>query len=577
MAFEGFHDSGEGISRQEGPGGLERTAAMNPMNRREFIHLAAAATTGMAMEGGSACPQEAVSTHGQPLASEVTFETLTCETFVYGSTPGGIAAAVEAARRGERVILACPKSNPGGMAASGLCTTDAVRRHLFGGLVHEFTGRIREHYQKTLGENHPDWLLCQDGWFYEPSVAEQCFRDLLAEEENITWVKERWLSGVRIEGRQIISVRLEGDSNQLYEVSARTFIDATYEGDLAAKAGVPCRVGREGRDEFGESKAGIHYMNWRTGEEIVTPQSGEASLGIQAYCARSILTDDPQHRIPIAEPASYEQHGQDYLPLIDDFRTGRVTTINQILPLKKMPNGRYEVNGNIEALTSPNCPGVSWEYPTADRYMRQALDRFHIEHVAGLVYFLQTDSHVPGGIQLRAKEFGLHDQEFIKNGHWPWQIYVRQARRIEGRAILTQHSFTVDSSTGRTPRVQDAIAMGEHSFDVHPCHDRRWMAEGFMEGVLWYPRKAEGPAQPGQIPYGAMLPKNLDNLLVPVAMSSTHIAMSVLRMEPVWMTTGQVAGLAAAMAHQTHTSVSEVDPEILAKTLGIMTEPPKEG
>jgi len=204
--------------------------------------------------------------------------------------------------------------------------------------------------------------------------------------------------------------------------------------------------------------------------------------------------------------------------------------------------------------------------------MRQVLDRFHIEHVAGLVYFLQTDPHVPVDIQSRAKEFGLHDQEFIDNGHWPWQIYVRQARRIEGRAILTQHSFTVDPETGQTPVVPDPIAMGEHSFDVHPCHDRRWMVDGFMEGVLWYPRKATGPAQPGQIPYGAMLPKILDNLLVPVAMSSTHVAMSVLRMEPVWMTTGQVAGLAASLAHQTNTDVGNLDPLPLARILGIQTE-----
>ncbi len=520
---------------------------------------------------------EVAAVNDQPLGRGLMVEPLACDTFVYGSTPGGIAAAVEAARHGEKVILACPKPYPGGMAASGLCTTDAVRRNLFGGLVHEFIGRVREYYLKTLGENHPDWPLCQEGWFYEPSVAERCFRDMLEQEESLEWMPELWLVSVKIEGRFIQSVRLEGLSNELYDVSARTFIDATYEGDLADKAGVPSRVGREGREEYGESKAGIHYMNWHTGEEIVTPQSGEPSIGIQAYCARTIMTDVPQHRIPIVKPADYEQHYQDYVPLIEDFRTGRVTQINPILPLRKMPNGRYEVNGNIEALTSPNCPGISWAYPTADRHMRQALDLFHINHVAGLVYFLQTDSHVPGEIQLRAKELGLHDQEFTGNGHWPWQIYVRQARRIEGRAILTQHSFTVEPSAGHTPRVMDPIAMGEHSFDVHPCHDRRWMVDGFMEGVLWYPHKASGPAQPGQIPYGAILPKNVDNLLVPVALSCTHIAMSVLRMEPVWMTTGQVAGFAASLAHQQHSAVSEVDPCIISKTLGIPTEPSQGG
>lgn len=551
---------------------------MTSLKRREFM-LGTVMTSlmGTGLESSRALSDETAPVNGAATAGMEAVEKQQCDTFVYGSTPGGIAASVEAARRGEKVILACPKKNLGGMAASGLCTTDAVRRHLFGGLVIEFIERVRDHYLKTLGENHPDWSLCQDGWFYEPSVAEKCFQEMVQKEERITWYPGYWLTTAQVEAGHILSVRLEDSSDQVIEVGARTFIDATYEGDLADRAGVPSRTGREGRDEFGESRAGIHYMNWHSGEEIVTPQSGESSIGIQAYCARSILTDDPQHRISIEKPTSYEQHLQDYLPLIEDFKTQRVTKIRQILPIRKMPNGRYEVNGHIEALTSFNCPGISWAYPSAGRHMREVLDRFHVEHAAGLVWFLQTDPHVPGDIQASIKDFGLHDQEFTGNGYWPWQIYVRQARRIEGRAILTQHSFTIDPKTGQTPRVPDPIAMGEHSFDVHPCHDRRWMVEGFMEGVLWYPHKAEGPAQPGLIPYGAMLPGKLDNLLVPVAMSSTHIAMSVLRMEPVWMTTGQVAGLAAAMAHQAHTQVADLDPVPLAKTLGITTEPSQGG
>jgi hypothetical protein len=378
-----------------------------------------------------------------------------------------------------------------------------------------------------------------------------------------------------VNGSRIESVNLDDPEGRRLKVKARTFIDCTYEGDLADRAGVPSRVGREGKEEFGESKAGIHYMNWRTGEEIITPQSGEPSIGIQAFCARSIVTDDPDHRIPLEKPETYEQHLQDYLPLLEDFKTGRVTRVTQAFPLRKMPNARYEVNGSIEGCTSVNCPGVSWAYPTAARHMRQVLDKFHVDHAAGLLYFLQHDPHVPDEFRAKANHFGLHDGEFHDNGHWPWQIYVRQGRRIEGRSILTQNSFTPDPKTGKTPTVPDPIALGEHSFDVHPCHDRRWMVEGFMEGVLWYPKKAEGPAQPGQIPYGVMLPKKIDNLLVPVAMSCTHVAMSVLRMEPVWMTTGQVAGLAAALAHEHGTDAAKLDPAPLPKTLGIITDPAK--
>lgn len=490
-------------------------------------------------------------------------QTLACDTFVYGSTPGGIAAAVQAARQGDRVILACPKRNPGGMAASGLCTTDAVRRHLFGGLVIELIDRVRDHYLQTLGRAHPDFALCQDGWHYEPSVAERVFRDLLEAQPGLDWLPGRWLIDVTTDGREVERVALVDGNDQPTHIAARTFIDATYEGDLAAHAGVGYRVGREGRDEFGESLAGIHYMNWRTGRTIDTPHTGEASIAIQSYCARCIVTDDPSIALPIDRPARYDQHLQDYLPLLQDFKTGRVKHIRDIFPLCPLPNRKIEINGFIEGNTSFNCPGINWGYPEADRHTRADLDRFHIEHAQGLIYFLAHEKGVPDDIAAAAGALGLHPDEFAEHGHWPWQIYVRQGRRIDGRAMVTQHSFTVDKATGTTPRVDDAVALGEHSFDIHPCHDRRFTVDGFMEGVLWYPQKADGPAQPGQLPYGIMLPRDLDNLLVPVAMSATHVAFSVLRMEPLWMTTGQIAGRAAALAREQGVAVADIDPAAL--------------
>jgi hypothetical protein len=365
-------------------------------------------------------------------------------------------------------------------------------------------------------------------------------------------------------------VELEDESGRRRRITAHTFIDGTYEGDLAGAAKVPYRVGREGRDEYGEPFAGIHYMNWRTGQQIMTADTGEPSLAIQAFCARSIFTDDPEHRVPIRKPDTYEQHLADYLPLLADFAAGRPGSWGWGTPL---PNRKYQMNGNIEGLTSLNCPGVSWSWPEAGRRHRQRLEQFHVDHAAGLIWFLQHHPGVPERIRQRMTLIGLHDQEFPDTAHWPWQIYVRQGRRIEGRALVTQRNFLVNPKTGRTPPVKHAIAIGEHSFDVHPCHDRRFAVEGFMEGVLWYPKKAFGPAQPGQVPYEALLPKGVDNLLVPVALSATHVAMSVLRMEPVWMTTGQIAGLAAATALEQKTDVAQVDPAPLPKTLRIQTDP----
>ena len=488
------------------------------------------------------------------------------DVLVYGSTPGGIAAAVEAARRDCSVILACPKTHPGGMSASGLCTTDAVRRKMFGGFVLEFTRRVRADYAARLGEASPEWPLIRDGWFYAPSVAERVFAEILAAEPRLRWRKGRHLVAARAEGSRLVEVEFDDGS----KVRAKTFIDGTYEGDLAAAAGVPCRVGREGRDEFGEPLAGIHYMNWREGKPIPTPDTGEPSPAIQAFCARSIFTDDEKRRRPIEKPATYDAHLPDFLPLVDDFNGGRIRHWRGGATL---PGRRFEFNGHIEWATSFNCPGVSWSWPEADRHHRARLERFHVDHAAGMMWFLQNDPRVPDALRAQVKNWGLHAEEFPDTGHWPWQIYVRQGRRIEGRARVTQRNFTIDPKLGRTPRVAGAVAVGEHSFDVHPCHDRRFAVDGFLEGVLWYPKKDAGPAQPGQIPWGALLPKTLDNLIVPVAMSSTHVAMSVLRMEPVWMTTGQLAGLAAAVAREQRVAPASLDPDPLPKALGILTDP----
>jgi len=457
------------------------------------------------------------------------------------------------------------------MAASGLSTTDAVRPQLFGGFVVEFISKVRGLYLRLLGENHPDFRLIKDGWLYEPVVAEEAFRYFLEiHQERLRWLPGHWINRANVTARRITSVELEDSRGSQTVVLAGTFIDGTYEGDLAGAAKVPSTVGREGREEYGETFAGIHYMNWHTGQQIMTPDSGEPSLAIQAFCARSIFTDDPAKKVPIEKPVTYDQHLEDFLPLLDDFASGRVKSWSPGTPL---PRRKFQMNGSIEALTSINCPGVSWSWPEAGRYHRERLERFHVDHVAGLMYFLQNDPRVPDPIRRSLDPLGLHRDEFSDTGHWPWQVYVRQGRRIEGRAKVTQHNFTVDPKTGRTPRVAQAIAFGEHSFDIHPCHDRRYGVDGFMEGVLWYPKKAFGPAQPGQIPYGAMLARTLDNFLAPVPLSSTHIAMSVLRMEPVWMTTGQVAGLAAAVAIHQRTDVAHIDPVPLPGMLKIEVDP----
>lgn len=535
-------------------------ATTKPPTRREFLALGAQAAAVAATAGTWSTGRAADEPAGAKEA---------CDVFVYGSTAGGVAAALAAARRGCRVILACPQNHPGGMVASGLCTTDVRQRDLYGGFVAEYIAAVREEYRRTLGENSPDWSLIKDGWFYEPVVAERVFDWLLAGAPSLQYWRRHHLSDARVDGRRVVAVTLSDASGRRKWVEARTFIDGTYEGDLAAAARVPYRVGRESSAEHGESLAGIHYMDHRRGGgRLDVPGSGDASPAIQAYCARCIVTTDPAKSVPIEKPASYEQHRIDLLPLLDDIARGlKLRSLGAPLPGRK-----HQINGQIALGTSINCPGVNWAWPEAGREYRAALARFHVEHAASYLWFLQHEPAVPAEIRAFWGQVGLHRDEFGDSSHWPWQIYVRQGRRIEGRARVTQHNFLRQGERGRTPQIPQAIAIADYMFDVHPCHDRRFAVDGILEGVLWYPTR-QGPAHCGQVPYGAMLPQRLDNLLVPVALSSTHVGMSVLRMEPVWMTTGEVAGLAAAIAKEGGYDVAAVDPTPLPRRLRLDVDP----
>jgi hypothetical protein len=226
-----------------------------------------------------------------------------------------------------------------------------------------------------------------------------------------------------------------------------------------------------------------------------------------------------------------------------------------------------DANGQIEGLTSFNLPGENWDYPEAGPEARAAIIKRHRLHAHGLLYFMQNDRRVPASIREEFDRWHFCADEYTDNDHQPWQLYVRQARRIVGRVTLTQHDYCFDPLTGSTPRHTDSIAVAEHSFDIHPCQNRSAAREGWMEGVLWFPDKTAGPAQPGQVPFRAMLPEHITNLLVPVGLSATHIAFSVLRMEPVWMATGQAAGIAAAMASQSNIDAADTNVSALQARL----------
>lgn len=503
-------------------------------------------------------------------STRLPFTDASYDVIVYGATPGGIAGALSAARGGARTLLLSTDRWIGGMSASGLCTTDAVRREAFGGVLLEFVGKVRSHYASVYGEDSEEYKLCREGWWYEPHVASRVFEDMTESQERLDVWKSALVHSVNVEERNLnyIEVGKDGHSDT-YRITGRTFIDATYEGDLAALAGVPFRVAREARLDFGESLAGVVYFDWKTGR-LLTESTGESHSGIQAYCYRHTLTDNPENQVLVPKPEYYEDLLPAYLPLLDDIAEGRVKSMEDVTMTNVLPNRKLDANGQIEGLTSFNLPGENWAYPEATSHQRGIIRQRHRLHSHGMIYFMQNDKRVPEFIRGQFNRWHFCADEYPDNANQPHQLYIRQARRIVGRITLSQHDYTIASGCLSTPKHIDAIAVAEHSFDIHPCQSRAAAVNGFAEGVLWYPNKADGPAQPGQVPYRAMLPEHLDNLLVPVALSATHVAFSVLRMEPVWMATGQAAGLAAAMALQTRTQaaniiVADLQKELLSK------------
>jgi hypothetical protein len=521
------------------------------MNRRDFLKLGTAAAL---VTPAAVAFAQSTSSASAPFSAAGDVDVL-----VYGSTPAGVAAAVSAARQGCRVILACPKNHPGGMLASGLCGLDSKRSDTHSGFVVEFVQRVRDVYQKRQMSNAPDWKQFKSGkGGHEPSVAEGVFATMIAgESAQLDYWKQFQITGATVNQGRVTEVKLKGPDGTERAVRARTFIDATYEGDLAGAAGVPYRVGRESAAEFGESLAGVRYLDFHTGEIIPTPDSGDPSPYIQAFCARCILTTDPGNLVPFVKPATYELHLPDLLPMLEDFAAGHMGGRGLGTPLPAM---KFEANGAIDEWTSLDCPGMNLDWPEASIAHRANLEKFHLDHAASYFWFLQNEPQVPDHIRQIWAPAGLPQDEFADSGHLPWQIYVRQGRRIEGRARVTQANFMPDAKTGRSPVVEHPIAVGEYPFDIHACKDRRFTSAKMMEGVIWYPDKVPRPCVAGQIPYASMLPKNVDNLLVPVGLSATHIGFSVVRMEPVWMATGQAAGLAAGEAKKHNLDVSQIDP-----------------
>jgi hypothetical protein len=487
---------------------------------------------------------------------------------IYGATPGGIAAAVAAGRLGHSVILCEYEDHIGGVVSNGLTNADIGKRQAVGGLFYEFTRRVLAHYQKQDEGNpqQPNVKLCRDGYWYEASVAEKIFHDLIGSTGGrVRLMLSHDLKKATVRNNKLTAITLENlKSAKPVEVRAAVFVDATYEGDLAAMAGAPFRTGREARSEYNEPHAGRVYMKFRE-DQLLPGSTGEADEAVQGYCFRFHVTNVPDKRITIAQPTGYNR--ADYHATLEDIRAGRAKRFRDIIQVYAMPNGRFELNSD-HVHPDTGVPSESldltednWSWPTATQAQRRKLYQRILTHNVGLIWLLQNDPEVPEAIRTDAKQWGWHRDEWPTNNHMPRQVYVRQGRRIVGEAILTERDADLDPKLARTALRPDSISVIEWAFDPHGHHKFDPAHPGVREGYFFVLH------EPFQVPYGILVPKKIDGLLVPVACSCSHVAYNALRMEPVFMALGEASGIAAHLAITERKPIRKITTPVLQKLL----------
>ena len=492
---------------------------------------------------------------------------------VVGGTPGGIMAGIAAAREGQSTLILERTSHLGGLPANGLGATDIATRGATEGLFSEFIQRVKNHYSREYGDPSPQLTACDEGYHFEPKVAEKIFAEMIADHAaRITVLKERQFDAlpenVSKTGSKVTGIRiLNRASGTNEEYTGKVFVDATYEGDLAAAAGASFRLGREGWAEFKEPMAGRLYRRWHP------PENGEGSTGlgdnaVQAYNFRLCLTRDKANKTAIEKPEDFR--AEEYLSLVEDIRENRTTGvyssemafegIGRLVNMVVLPNGKTDANNQHLAFISTDLPEENWPWPTSgwdwrDRYAKRLRD-----YTLGLLWFAQNHSGLPEDFRKRCLEWGLARDEYVDNGNFPRQVYVREGRRIEGEYLFTAHDALPQSPGKRPPIHRTSITSSHYALDSHAVRKRE-SGRVHLDGFFSY------GTRPYTVPYGVIVPKNVDGLLIPVPVSGTHIGFSTLRMEPCWMALGQVAGSAASIAIREGVEVRDVDVRMLQEGL----------
>ena len=498
---------------------------------------------------------------------------------VYGDASGGVTAAVQAARMGKSVVLISQYGHLGGLSSSGLGWTDLGDPAILGGISREFYHRLYLHYQKdsawkvqtkksfaNRGQGAPAFdSKTQLASLFEPGVAETVF-DQLAREAGVRIVSGRLnlKKGVTMKGARITDLHLKGGRS----FKGRMFIDASYEGDLLASAGVSFRIGRESNAEFGETGNGIvdgkHSNNLPNGIDpyvvkgdpssgllpgvnpTIGGSKGDADKRLQAYCYRMVLTDVESNRVRIKKPDGYREADYEIL-----FRAIEAGQSKGFFKLSAIPNRKTDSNNtggiSCDFIGANYCD--EWNWATLSHEGRAALAAKHRDWQLGLVWTLQNHQRVPLNIRKSVSAWGLASDEFTDNNNWPYNLYVREARRMESDFVMTEKHCR------RLLPVVDPVGMGAYTLDSH--NTQRFVYDGMVKNEGDIQSRIKGPYP---ISYRSLTPRiaECENLLVPWALSSTHIAFGSIRMEPVFMILGQSAATAAAIAIDDNVPVQDV-------------------
>jgi hypothetical protein len=460
---------------------------------------------------------------------------------VYGSTPAGIAAAVVAARQGSSVVLIEPTGHFGGLLTGGLSNTDFRSLEAVTGFFREYMDRVHSDYIQRYGKDSREAQECFFGAHAEPHVSDRILRAMVAEQRSLKLLMRHYLLDVTRDGDYLRRARFRTPDGTA-EVTAAVWIDATYEGDLAAAAKAPWRLGRESTREYGERFAGVLYFDQG---RILPGSTGEADTNEQCANFRIIMTNRPSNRVPVPKPPGYNR--EEFLRIIPYLESGQVKEVyttdhSGMIRLTHIPNDKSDMNDIKQAVVRLSLPGENNGWAEGNEEVRRKIYERHVAHNIGLQYFLQNDPAVPAMIRAKANEWGLARDEFVSNGHLPPALYVREGRRIIGDYVFTEHDTMMAPNSVRAKVQADAIAMGDYSLNSH----------GHQPAGPLYPTLFEGDfsfsTTPFMVPYGVIVPKQLSNLLVPVAVSASHVGYSALRLEPTWTALGHASGLAADLA-----------------------------